>query len=47
MIMELLRTLNGEGTTIVQVTHSESNARYGQRVIELRDGWVVEDSARG
>jgi putative ABC transport system ATP-binding protein len=41
-IMELFRTLNGTGTTIVQVTHSEVNASYGSRVIELRDGWVVE-----
>jgi putative ABC transport system ATP-binding protein len=45
MIMELLRTLNQEGTTIVQVTHSEANAQYGNRVIEVRDGWVVEDRA--
>jgi ABC-type lipoprotein export system ATPase subunit len=41
-IMELFRTLNGAGTTIVQVTHSEVNASFGSRVIELRDGWVVE-----
>src|ERR1700676_533238 len=38
-IMELFKQLNDEGTTIVQVTHSEENARYGTRVIELRDGW--------
>src|SRR5690606_1389931 len=41
MIMELLKKLNDEGITIVQVTHSEENAGYGQRVIELRDGWLV------
>ncbi len=40
-IMELFKKLNGEGTTIVQVTHSEKNAGYGNKVIQLRDGWVV------
>src|ERR1700676_5134642 len=44
-IMELFRDLNQKGTTIVQVTHSEENARYGTRVIELRDGWLVGDTA--
>lgn len=44
-IMELFTRLNREGTTIVQVTHSERNASYGSRVIQLRDGWVVEDTA--
>jgi putative ABC transport system ATP-binding protein len=41
-IMELFKKLNGEGTTIIQVTHSETNATYGHRIIKLRDGWVVE-----
>ncbi|MFN2476879.1 MAG: ABC transporter ATP-binding protein [Chthoniobacterales bacterium] len=40
-IMELFKRLNSEGTTIVQVTHSEKNASYGNRVIQLRDGFVV------
>jgi len=40
-IMELFSRLNREGTTIVQVTHSEKNAAYGNRTIQLRDGWVV------
>ncbi len=40
-IMELFRKLNEAGTTIVQVTHSETNAAYGNRVVKLRDGWVV------
>ena len=40
-IMELFKQLNNEGTTIVQVTHSEKNAEYGNRVIQLRDGFVV------
>jgi ABC-type lipoprotein export system ATPase subunit len=42
-IMELFRSLNDAGTTIVQVTHSEVNASYGSRVIHLRDGWIVDD----
>ena len=42
-IMELFKKLNEEGTTIVQVTHSEVNASYSNRVINLRDGWVVND----
>ena len=41
-IMELFKKLNSEGTTIVQVTHSEKNASYGHRIIQLRDGWIVE-----
>jgi ABC-type lipoprotein export system ATPase subunit len=44
-IMELFRALNQQGTTIVQVTHSEINAAYGSRILQLRDGWLVEDSA--
>ena len=41
-IMELFKKLNAEGTTIVQVTHSEKNAAYGNRIVQLRDGWIVE-----
>jgi ABC-type lipoprotein export system ATPase subunit len=44
-IMELFKRLNDEGTTIVQVTHSEANAAYGGRTIELKDGWIVADTA--
>ena len=40
-IMELFTQLNKAGTTIVQVTHSEQNATYGNRIINLKDGWVV------
>jgi putative ABC transport system ATP-binding protein len=40
-IMELFQRLNREGTTIVQVTHSEANAAYGHRVIKMSDGWIV------
>ena len=38
--MRLFKRLNDEGTTIVQVTHSETNAAYGNRIIRLRDGWI-------
>ena len=44
-IMELFRELNQQSTTIIQVTHSEANAAYGSRTIELRDGWLVKDTA--
>ena len=39
-IMRLFRELNRQGTTIVQVTHSETNAAYGNRIVRLRDGWL-------
>jgi putative ABC transport system ATP-binding protein len=42
-IMELFKKLNEGGTTIIQVTHSEANAAYGSRVINLRDGWIVDE----
>jgi ABC-type lipoprotein export system ATPase subunit len=41
-IMELFARLNQQGTTIVQVTHSEVNASYGRRIIRLKDGWIVD-----
>ncbi len=44
-IMQLFRRLNEQGTTIIQVTHSEANATYGSRTIELRDGWLSRDTA--
>ena len=44
-IMELFKKLHDQGTTIVQVTHSELNATYGTRVIELRDGWLYSDTS--
>ncbi len=43
--MELFRQLNQKGTTIVQVTHSETNAAYGSRTLQLRDGWLVGDTS--
>jgi len=42
-IMELFKELNAEGTTIIQVTHSEKNASYGTRIINLLDGWIVDN----
>jgi len=42
-IMELFKKLNQAGTTIVQVTHSETNAAYGHRIIKLKDGWLVKE----
>ena len=44
-IMELFRDLNQQGTTIVQVTHSEANAAYGSRTVQLRDGCMVSDTS--
>jgi putative ABC transport system ATP-binding protein len=41
-IMELFTQLNKEGTTIIQATHSEANAAYGKRIINLLDGWVAD-----
>jgi ABC-type lipoprotein export system ATPase subunit len=42
-IMELFTKLNEAGTTIIQVTHSETNASYGRRIIRLVDGWIQSD----
>jgi ABC-type lipoprotein export system ATPase subunit len=40
--MQLFKSLNDEGTTIVQATHSERNASCGNRIINLLDGFVVD-----
>lgn len=42
-IMELFSKLNKDGTTIIQVTHSEEKAAYGKRIINLLDGRIVKD----
>ena len=42
-IMELFQKLNGQGMTIVQVTHSQTNAACGRRIIRLQDGWLVRE----
>ncbi len=44
-VMAMLRELNDEGTTIVQVTHSEKNAGYGSRVVHLLDGKVRQEGS--
>jgi ABC-type lipoprotein export system ATPase subunit len=41
--MELFSQLNKEGVTIIQATHSESNAAYGSRIINLLDGKIVSE----
>jgi putative ABC transport system ATP-binding protein len=46
-IMEVFKKLNNDGATIIQVTHSEANAAYGHRVIEIVDGWVTKPAAAG
>ena len=45
-IMELFKRLNDQGTTIIQVTHSEVNASYGNKTVHLFDGWVANDPAK-
>jgi putative ABC transport system ATP-binding protein len=45
-VMEMLRSLNTEGTTIVMVTHSAAHADYARRTVNLFDGHVVTDSKR-
>jgi putative ABC transport system ATP-binding protein len=45
-VMQLLTELNGEGTTVVMVTHSHSHAEYAHRVVNLLDGAVVTESIR-
>jgi len=47
MIMEMLKKLNEEGTTIIQVTHNDAWAAYGNRVIQLADGWIVDGQVDG
>jgi len=45
-IMELFSKLNEQGTTIIQVTHSEDNAAYSRRIIRLKDGWLHGEELR-
>ena len=45
-VMEMLQSLNNEGTTIVMVTHSAAHADYARRTINLFDGYVVTQSMR-
>jgi putative ABC transport system ATP-binding protein len=41
-IMEMFKKLNDAGTTIVMVTHSEANAAYSHRTIQIEDGWLKD-----
>ncbi|MCG8434834.1 MAG: ATP-binding cassette domain-containing protein, partial [Gammaproteobacteria bacterium] len=43
VIMDLLKELNTDGTTIVQVTHNDDNAAYGERIVSLFDGWINDE----
>ncbi|NBC19185.1 MAG: ATP-binding cassette domain-containing protein, partial [Bacteroidetes bacterium] len=46
MIMDRLKRLNeDDGVTIIQVTHDEDYARYGQRIVELLDGRIEDEYA--
>lgn len=44
-IMQLFKKLNEAGTTIIQVTHSEKNAAYGNRILQLADGWLLPEKS--
>ena len=44
-IMQLFRKLNDAGTTIIQVTHSEKNAAYSNRILQLADGWLLPEKS--
>jgi putative ABC transport system ATP-binding protein len=44
-IMQLFKKLNDSGTTIIQVTHSEKNASYGNRILQLGDGWLLSEKS--
>jgi putative ABC transport system ATP-binding protein len=46
MIMDLLKQLNDQGTTIIQVTHNDAWAAYGDRIVQLADGWIVNAEAK-
>lgn len=45
-VMNLLEALNGEGTTIVIVTHSQRDAEYAQRIVRLFDGQIITENIR-
>ncbi|MDR2213380.1 MAG: ABC transporter ATP-binding protein [Pseudomonadales bacterium] len=46
-VMDLLTTLNREGTTVIMVTHSQQHAEYAQRIINMLDGRVLSESILG
>nr|MCU0397037.1 ABC transporter ATP-binding protein [Cyclobacteriaceae bacterium] len=44
-IMDIFQKLNEEGMTIIQVTHSEENAKRGKRIVRVVDGAIVSDES--
>ena len=44
-VMQMLRQLNQEGTTVVMVTHSEHEARYASRIVRMLDGQIITERA--
>ena len=42
-VMALLKNLSKEGTTIIQVTHNDTYAAYGDRIVNLKDGWMEKE----
>ena len=46
-IMEILEDLNEQGNTILMITHEQEIAEYAKRIINLRDGQIVEDKNNG
>src|ERR1700735_2036601 len=46
MIMDLLKKLNDDGTTIIQVTPNDAWAEYGNRILQLADGWIVDGASK-
>jgi putative ABC transport system ATP-binding protein len=45
-IMEILKKLNNNGTTIIQVTHDQKKAEYGNRIIHMLDGWIEKGKGK-
>ena len=45
-VMNLLESLNGEGTTIIIVTHSQRDAEYAQRIVRLFDGQIITENIK-
>jgi putative ABC transport system ATP-binding protein len=46
MIVDMLKRLNEDGTTIIQVTHNHTWAAYGNRIVQLADGWIVDGQSK-
>ena len=45
-VMNLLESLNNEGTTIIIVTHSQRDAEYAQRIVRLFDGQIITENIK-